>query len=72
MGMGIKKPFIDSDYDNTATPDSPEIAIQLDSAANQACNTSETPQKVPQNFFPQRTDYVTEQIRIPTWNLMRK
>ena len=27
-------------------------------------------ERVAQNFFPRQTDYVTERIRIPAWNLI--
>ena len=67
-----EKPTFDKDYDNAATPNSSETAVQSDLTADETSITRGTSREDSHNFFRKQTDYVTEGRRIPPWILMRK
>ena len=59
MGVRIWKLDSDTDYDNKATPDSPKLAVQSDSAVDETSNTTRTPRECSPEFFP-KTDGLSE------------
>ena len=63
--------IFDSDYNNLATPSSPEYTIRSEQAADKRRNTPELYQKVPHKFFLSHIDRMTERTWITTRSLTR-
>ena len=65
------EPIFDSDYNNLATPSSPEITIRSKQAADEIGTLQEPYQKVPHKQFLSHIDRMTEGTWITTRSVMR-
>ena len=60
------KPIFDSDYNNLITPNSPEITMRSQEAADEMKNTPGTIKENSPEIILRHTDRMTERIRITT------
>ena len=67
-----ERPIFDAIDDNTAPLIHPKLQNDLTYHPEKSATHQEPDESVPQNFFPQLTDYVTERVRISIRNMMRK
>ena len=65
------KPKFDSDYNNLVTPNSPEVTIRSEEAADETTPTPGTKRENSQKLSLRQTDCMTERTRITTCSLMR-
>ena len=65
--------FFDVENEIATPPKSPEVAVRSDlSTKKNVEHTKNFTRMFPRKFSPKRRKYVTLQIRIPIWNLIRK
>ena len=70
MGCEYDKPIFDRDYNNLVTPNSPEITVRSEEAANEMSSTPETIRENSPEFFPETAECVTKRIEITTCSRM--
>ena len=65
----IDRTISDNDLDEPSPHNTREVTMDSDHTNAETCRTSRDDS---QRFFPQRTNCVTERIRIHSWNLVQK
>ena len=66
-----ERPFFNVEYNNTAPPNPPKLALRTDLPPRNLLHTRNRTRSSP-GFSPQLTYYVTERILITIQNMMRK